>query len=277
MLRTAWRDDPASFHGEHYDFDDIRVVPKPAHDIAIWVGGSSERAYRRGVELGDGYQIIGVTPEEAQPVIARLRRDRPEDTFTISLRTGWDPQGMDPDRIREEHVAFAEAGVQHVVSAPWRSYARRLAAMRWTCSPNSSADQSARSDQSNSAGASSLGPTCLSSHVFIGLVSRQTCTIRRARPSSRAISASRTRGPRAAPSAAADRCGDDRSDTRVGRVFSASREARSYFFAVSARDHLLERGPGARIGDRDAPTLELIGLEVVVPGADVQAFGTDRQ
>ena len=121
VLRTAWRNDPASFHGEHYDFDDIRVVPKPAHDIEIWVGGSSERAYRRGVELGDGYQIIGVTPEEAQPVISRLRRDRPEDTFTISLRTGWDPQGMDPGRIREEHVAFAEAGVQHVVSAPWRS------------------------------------------------------------------------------------------------------------------------------------------------------------
>jgi probable F420-dependent oxidoreductase len=121
LLRTVWRNDPASFHGAHYSFDDIRVVPTPAHDIAIWVGGSSERAYRRGVELGDGYQIIGVTPEEAGPVIDRLRRDRPEDTFTISLRTGWDPLGMDPERIRDEYVAFAEAGVQHVVSAPWRS------------------------------------------------------------------------------------------------------------------------------------------------------------
>jgi probable F420-dependent oxidoreductase len=121
LLRTAWNDDPASFHGDHYAFDDIRVVPRPAHHIPIWVGGGSERAYRRGVELGDGYQIIGVTPEEAVPVIARLRRDRPEPIFTISLRTGWDPHGMEPSRIRDELDAFGAAGVQHVVSAPWRN------------------------------------------------------------------------------------------------------------------------------------------------------------
>jgi probable F420-dependent oxidoreductase len=121
LLRTAWRDDPASFHGAHYDFDEIRVVPHPAHVIPIWVGGGSERAYRRGVEHGDGYQIIGVTPEEAKPVIERLRRDRPDPAFTISLRTGWDPQGMEPERIRDELAAFADAGVQHVVSAPWRN------------------------------------------------------------------------------------------------------------------------------------------------------------
>ena len=121
LLRTAWRDDPSSFHGTYYAYDDIRVVPRPAHDIAIWVGGSSERAYRRGVVLGDGYQIIGVTPDEARPVIERIRRDRPDTAFPISLRTGWDPQGMEPDRIRDELAAYEAAGVQHVVSAPWRS------------------------------------------------------------------------------------------------------------------------------------------------------------
>ena len=41
-------------------------------------------------------------------------------SFTISLRTGWDPQGMDPGRIREELAAFAEGGIQHVVAAPWQ-------------------------------------------------------------------------------------------------------------------------------------------------------------
>jgi probable F420-dependent oxidoreductase len=121
LLRSAWRDDPVSFHGKFHEFDDVRVVPKPAHDIPIWVGGTSERALRRGVEHGDGHQIIGVTPDEAKPMVERLRRDRPEDTFTISLRTGWDPQGMDPGRIRDELAAFGEVGVQHVVSAPWRN------------------------------------------------------------------------------------------------------------------------------------------------------------
>ena len=87
----------------------------------MWVGGGVEAAYRRAVELGDGFQLIGVTPEEAAPTIARLRADRPEPSFTISLRTGWDPLGMDHDRIRREHDDYAAAGVQHVVCAPWRT------------------------------------------------------------------------------------------------------------------------------------------------------------
>ena len=97
------------------------MVPKPAHDIPIWGGGTSARALRRGIELCDGHQIIGVKPDEAAPLVARLRAARPEPEFTISLRTGWDPQGMDPAEIRDEYAAFAEVGIQHVVSAPWRS------------------------------------------------------------------------------------------------------------------------------------------------------------
>jgi probable F420-dependent oxidoreductase len=121
LLRVCWRDDPTTFEGRHYRFADIRLLPKPAHDIPLWVGGSSEPAYRRGVERGDGFQLIGVDPDQARVVCERLRRDRPEDDFTISLRTGWDPQGMDPDTIRHERDAFAAAGIQHVVSAPWRA------------------------------------------------------------------------------------------------------------------------------------------------------------
>ena len=121
LLRTCWRDDPASFSSEHYSFADIRVLPQPERPIPIWIGGSSEAAYRRGVTRGDGFQVIGVTPEAASAPIKRLRADRPEGDFTISLRTGWDPLGMDPDVIRRELDEFAEAGVQHVVAAPWRN------------------------------------------------------------------------------------------------------------------------------------------------------------
>jgi probable F420-dependent oxidoreductase len=121
LLRTCWRDDPVSFHGEHYAFDDLRILPKPAHEIPIWIGGGAEAAYRRGVRAGDGFQLIGLTPEETVAPIERLRRDRPEPEFVISLRTGWDPAGMEHDRIRREYDAYAEAGVQHVVTAPWRT------------------------------------------------------------------------------------------------------------------------------------------------------------
>jgi probable F420-dependent oxidoreductase len=122
VLEACWSTDPASYAGEFYRFEDIRVQPKPAHPIEVWIGGSSEPAYRRAARHGSGFQLIGLEPADAAERVARLRRDHPDpDAFTISLRTGWDPQGMDPGRIAEERAAFAEAGIQHVVSAPWRS------------------------------------------------------------------------------------------------------------------------------------------------------------
>ena len=36
------------------------------------------------------------------------------------MRTGWDPQGMDRDRIRDERERYEAAGVSYVVCAPWR-------------------------------------------------------------------------------------------------------------------------------------------------------------
>jgi probable F420-dependent oxidoreductase len=120
LFRTAWSEDPFSFHGRYTSFDDLRLLPKPSRQIPIWIGGSSEPAYRRAARRGDGYQAVGLTVDQAAPMVERIRRDHPDPAFPISLRTGWDPQGTDPGLIREELAAFADAGVQHVVSAPWR-------------------------------------------------------------------------------------------------------------------------------------------------------------
>lgn len=120
LLRVAWRDDPVSFAGESYALTDIRFLPKPAHEIPIWIGGGVEAAFARAVRHGDGFHMVGLKPPEVVPIVERLRRDRPEPSFTISARTGWDPQGMDPGLIRDERAAFEAAGVQHMVAAPWQ-------------------------------------------------------------------------------------------------------------------------------------------------------------
>lgn len=122
ILERCWTTDPTSYTGAHYAFEDLRVLPKPAHPIEVWIGGGSEAAYRRAARVGSGFQLIGLKPDTVREPIARLRRDHPDPAaFTISLRTGWDPQGMDPDQIAEEREAFAAAGIQHVVAAPWQS------------------------------------------------------------------------------------------------------------------------------------------------------------
>jgi probable F420-dependent oxidoreductase len=122
ILQACWTTDPTSFSGEFYDFTDIRVQPKPAHSIDIWVGGAGAAARRRAARFGAGYQLIGLDEHTVVEPVRQLREEHPDpERFTISLRTGWDPQGMDVDRIRSERDAFEAAGVQHVVSAPWRS------------------------------------------------------------------------------------------------------------------------------------------------------------
>ncbi len=122
ILETCWTTDPASFHGEHYRFDDLRVLPPPAHPVEVWIGGGSEAAYRRAARFGTGFQLIGLKPDTVGAPIERLRADHPDPgSFTISLRTGWDPQGMEVAEIQAEYVAFEAAGVRHMVAAPWRS------------------------------------------------------------------------------------------------------------------------------------------------------------
>lgn len=120
IMRAVWESDPIAHAGEHYRFDELKVQPKPAHRIPIWIGGGSEATFRRAIAHGDGFHAISTDPADLAPIIARLRDDRPGDDFVISYRTGWDPQGMDPGLIAEEAAAYAAAGVQHVVSAPWR-------------------------------------------------------------------------------------------------------------------------------------------------------------
>ena len=122
ILEACWTTDPTTYHGTAYDLEDVRVLPKPAHPIEIWIGGGSEAAYRRAARHGSGFQLIGLKPDTVVEPVGRIRRDHPDaSTYTISLRTGWDPQGMDPAEIADERAAFEAAGVQHVVAAPWRT------------------------------------------------------------------------------------------------------------------------------------------------------------
>jgi probable F420-dependent oxidoreductase len=131
LFRTAWHDDPATHDGRFYSFSDVRVLPKPAHDIPVWVGGRSDGAYVRATTRADGFHGVGVGPEDAKALVERLRTSRPDDAFTISLRVPWDGNTMEPDEIRAQFQAYGTAGVQHVVIAPERGYADSwLAGMR---------------------------------------------------------------------------------------------------------------------------------------------------
>lgn len=120
LLRTVFHDDPTSHEGPHYPFADIRVLPKPAHEVPIWVGGGSDAALERAVTRGDGFHGIGVEPDAAKTLVERIRAHRPEESFTVSLRVPWDAATVPVDEIRAQRDAYEAAGVQHIHVAPVR-------------------------------------------------------------------------------------------------------------------------------------------------------------
>jgi len=118
VLRACWASAPASFSGPTVSFTDLKVQPLPGRHIPLWVGGVSERALRRAVEHGDGWQGAFHTVDNITAVVQRLRADRPEPEFTLSTRLDTDGLSGDLDALRRELDSLTDLGITHVVTAP---------------------------------------------------------------------------------------------------------------------------------------------------------------
>jgi probable F420-dependent oxidoreductase len=66
VLRGCWADGSLTHHGEHFHYDDLRVLPKPLqHRVDIWLGGIAPSELRRVGRLADGWLPSFVTPDDA--------------------------------------------------------------------------------------------------------------------------------------------------------------------------------------------------------------------
>jgi len=118
MMRAVWTQDPVTFRSRYIPAEivEMTMTPWPVQPIPVWFGARSEAAIRRTVRIGDGWHGSQLTPAAAAPIVERLRRDRPEPEFTISMRTHWN--GKDDGELRDRIAAYAEIGVQHVMVHP---------------------------------------------------------------------------------------------------------------------------------------------------------------
>ena len=118
MMRAVWREDPVSFPARWIpaEIDHMRMMPKPEKPIPIWIGGTSEPALRRAARL-DGWHGSRATPEQAAPLVAQLRAERPDPEFAISLRAAWD--GKDEGALTARLKGFAAVGIGHVMVEPF--------------------------------------------------------------------------------------------------------------------------------------------------------------
>lgn len=113
LLAGGW----VEHHGEHYDFDRLRMEPAPGPGVPIYVGGHSEAGLRRAALLGDGWIGAQAGHDDLADLIGRLvvqldEADRPVEGFEIEATplVPATPEAM---------VALGEIGLTGVITVPW--------------------------------------------------------------------------------------------------------------------------------------------------------------
>jgi probable F420-dependent oxidoreductase len=75
VVRTLWRDSPATFKGRFTQFENVSIDPKPVQRPTppIWIGGRSDAALARAGRQGDGWVSYVVQAERYGQSLAKIR------------------------------------------------------------------------------------------------------------------------------------------------------------------------------------------------------------
>lgn len=119
-MRILWQDGVSTFHGRHFNFDNIHMDTKPAQagGVPIVIGGSTDFAARRAGLRGDGFYPYVISPEQYEERIITLRAaareaDRDPDAIELSVWPGsYDfTRTFDVDFVRQ----YQSLGIHRVV------------------------------------------------------------------------------------------------------------------------------------------------------------------
>ena len=130
IITKLWSEEHISFHGRHYDFQDVAFYPKPVKRIPIWVGGEGTAAQRRTASYGDAWfpYYVRITPAELKAGfdnVHRLATGRDPATIQLAccrpIEVTPEPVEQDPQILRgtpaqllEALKAYRDIGVSHL-------------------------------------------------------------------------------------------------------------------------------------------------------------------
>jgi probable F420-dependent oxidoreductase len=118
-MRLLWADSGSSgaaYSGEFVRFAHAHSFPKPvrAGGVPLHIGGHSEAAARRAGRLGDGFQPLGLSPDDLAVRIAQMRQaaaDAGRDPDAVELSVS----GYLPTTTEEEVAAAEAAGIDRML------------------------------------------------------------------------------------------------------------------------------------------------------------------
>ncbi len=99
VVRTLWRDTPATFKGRFTSFEGVSIDPKPVQKPGppIWIGGRSDAALARAGRQGDGWVSYVIHADRYAQSMAKIR-------------AAADAVGRSLDGFASAHLAFTTVG-----------------------------------------------------------------------------------------------------------------------------------------------------------------------
>ena len=123
------------FHGEHFDFQSIKMSPAPSERIPILIGGHAEPALRRAARVGDGWMHAGGDAADLSGMLDRLgelRREygRENDPFEVHV-ISMDAFTVDGIKSLEDlGVTDAIVGFRNAYEADTTTLDQKIGALR---------------------------------------------------------------------------------------------------------------------------------------------------
>jgi probable F420-dependent oxidoreductase len=126
LLRRFWAEDEVTHHGTFYDYENLRILPKPAKGgFDVWLGGASEPELRRTGRLSDGWLAAFTSPtqgERSREIIQRAAaeagREIEEEHFGAVVLYRRGPLGPEVEaRFARARQVRGEADLDDVIPA----------------------------------------------------------------------------------------------------------------------------------------------------------------
>ena len=121
VMKKLWSGEWAEHHGEFYDFDPVRMLPKPTAPIPIYVGGLSDAAFKRAARH-DGWISDLHTIADLNIIINKIYALREEYSLP---KAGYKISCFNPldAHTREQHAQLEAMGVTTITTMPWATQA----------------------------------------------------------------------------------------------------------------------------------------------------------